>query len=36
MANLLPKEQYSMAAIIGLESKKRRKCTEIAEKQECL
>ena len=33
MANLLPKEQYSMAAIIGLESKKiEEKCTEIAEK----
>ena len=33
MANLLPKEQYSMAANIGLESKKiEEKCTEIAEK----
>ena len=33
MANLLPKEQYSMAAIIGIESKKiEEKCKEIAEK----
>jgi len=32
MANLLPKEQYSMAAIIGIESKKiEEKCKEIAE-----
>ena len=33
MANLLPKEQYSMAAIIGLNSKKiEEKCKEITEK----
>ena len=33
MANLLPKEQYSMAAIIGIESQKiEEKCKEIAEK----
>ena len=33
MANLLPKEQYSMAAIIGIESKKiEEKCKEIAVK----